>query len=136
MCARIYVHMHVYTMSLLAIGCISKEFIYMQEIPHPTITSDKKKKKSISLADLPFLSFSLCSKPALAQPSWGVKQGLWGFAELGISTVHRAGLTVLLEGARGASTIGMPLPLAALPVELHLGISEGLASIITQSLAP
>lgn len=45
MCARIYVHMHVYTMSLLAIGCISKEFIYMQEIPHPTITSDKKKKK-------------------------------------------------------------------------------------------
>lgn len=70
------------------------------------------------------------------QPSWGVKQGLWGFAELGISTVHRAGLTVLLEGARGASTIGMPLPLAALPVELHLGISEGLASIITQSLAP
>lgn len=41
----IYVHMHVYTMSLLAIGCISKEFIYMQEIQHPTITSDKKKKK-------------------------------------------------------------------------------------------
>lgn len=133
----IYVHMHVYTMSLLAIGCISKEFIYMQEIQHPTITSDKKKiKKSISLADLPFLSLSLRSKPALAQSSWRVKQGLWSFAELGISTVHRAGLTVLLEGARGASTIGMPLPLAALPVELHLGISEGLASIITQSLAP
>lgn len=65
-----------------------------------------------------------------------MKQGLRRFAELGISAVRRAGLAVLQEGARGASTIGMPLPLAALPVELHLGISEGLASIITQSLAP
>lgn len=61
--------MHVYTMSLLAIGCISKEFIYMQEIQHPTITSDKKKKKKNRYLLQIYLSFHSPSAQSLPSRS-------------------------------------------------------------------
>lgn len=90
------------------------------------------KKKNHYLLQM-YLFFS---PPCSSVPSCGVKRGLYTCVGLGISALQHAWLIVMQDGARRVATIGTSLPPASLSIEVHLGISEGLFSIITQSLTP
>lgn len=102
----------------------------MQQFSDQELLLGKKKKIIISCR---FFSFN---SPCSSVPSWGVKRGPYSCIGLGISALQHAWLTGMQDGARRAATIGMSLPPASLLIEVHLGISEGLFSIITQSLTP